>query len=116
VPIATAVKLSRALWIAPIAIAAGRWHRREGGAPIPWFIVAFLGAAALRSAVPAIAPAAAVLGIAAKSGLAIVLAWIGAGLSVPALRAVGIRPFAQGLILWAFIAALALAPVSLGMF
>lgn len=106
---ATAVKLSRALWIVPVTLGARRLYGRPGGAPVPWFIAGFLAASALRTALPALAPVAPFAVLAAKVGLAAVLTMIGSTLSVSALRAVGWRPLAQGVALWVFISLLALA-------
>ena len=105
---ATAVKLSRALWIVPVTLGARRLYGRPGGAPVPWFIAGFLAASAVRSGVPTLAAAAPAAVLTAKVGLAVVLVWIGSTLSVAALRSVGWRPLAQGVTLWLFISILAL--------
>jgi uncharacterized integral membrane protein (TIGR00698 family) len=117
---ATAVKLSRALWIIPVAlgIAASfqsREARRRTGTPhkpkmqFPWFIGFFLLASVARSFVPGMAGIAPALGHAATTGLTLTLFLIGAGLSAKTLRAVGWRPFLQGVVLWLFISVLSLA-------
>lgn len=113
---ATAVKLSRALWIVPLtAVAAGR-HRRTGGPevarqrriPIPWFIALFVLASVARTWVPGVGTAAPLLQHVAEKGLTVALFLIGSGLSVAALRAVGWRPLVQGLILWGAISSVSL--------
>jgi uncharacterized integral membrane protein (TIGR00698 family) len=117
---ATAVKLSRALWIIPVAlgIAAGFQsrdaHRQTGSRhkskmQFPWFIGLFLLASVARSFVPGMAAVAPALGHAATTGLTLTLFLIGAGLSTKTLRAVGWRPFLQGIVLWLFISVLSLA-------
>ncbi|MFI5336772.1 MAG: YeiH family protein [Opitutales bacterium] len=99
--VAVPVKLARALWILPLAAGAAVLVRRPGGkASIPWFIFLFIGASALVSSFPAGEPAYGLLVQAAKAGLAVTLFLIGAGLSPAALRSVGWRPFAQGIVLW----------------
>jgi uncharacterized integral membrane protein (TIGR00698 family) len=122
---ATAVKLSRALWIAPVAFAAGRWHRRLDahtesgqsaksrgkGAPIPWFIGLFLLAAAARTAFPQVAAIAPTLEIAGKQALTLALLLIGLGLSRKAIASVGWRPMVLGVSLWIAISLVALAVV-----
>jgi uncharacterized membrane protein YadS len=55
-----------------------------------------------------IAPA---LGHAATTGLTLTLFLIGAGLSAKTLRAVGWRPFLQGVLLWLFISVVSLAVI-----
>ena len=121
---ATAVKLSRALWIVPVCVVAGAAHRRrlrrEGAAgvgatsaaaAVPWFIGLFLLASVARTLVPTVAAAAPALVTAAKAGLTLTLFLIGAGLSLATLRRTGWRPMAQGVILWLFISALSLVVI-----
>src|SRR5690606_38173981 len=60
--IATTVKLTRALWIIPMALFFGYLCRdKKGGAggtfKIPWFIAGFLAASALVTWIPALQPA-----------------------------------------------------------
>lgn len=110
--VGTAVKLSRALWIAPLTFGAARVFRgtNEGAkATVPWFIGLFLLASLVRSLVPGVAAGTAVVVTVARAGFAVVLFTVGASLSLPTLRAVGWRPMAQGIVLWLMISALALA-------
>jgi len=110
---ATAVKLARALWIAPLSLAAAvLWHRRggeEGGkrarATIPWFIGLFLLACLLRSLVPAIASAGPSISRVARVGFTLTLFLIGGSLSRKNLSKVGWKPLAQGFLLWGIVAA-----------
>ncbi|MCC6649668.1 MAG: putative sulfate exporter family transporter [Candidatus Eisenbacteria bacterium] len=114
---ATAVKLSRVLYLTPVVLmvaAAGR--RRAGGtggagnrAPLPWFIALFLLASLVRSLVPALAPHAGEVKLVAVSGFAAALYLIGSGISRATLAAVGARPLLQGVLLWLFMSAAALA-------
>ena len=103
---ATTVKLARALWIVPVALALGAWFaRRDGktrhtGTKIPWFIGGFLALSALFTFVPAIQPAAHVILAIAKAFLTLTLFLIGTGLSQAALKTVGVRPFVFGVLLW----------------
>jgi uncharacterized integral membrane protein (TIGR00698 family) len=117
---ATAVKLSRALWIIPVALGIAAAfqsrdaHRQTGTRhkskmQFPWFIGLFLLASVARSFVPGMAAVAPALGHAATTGLTLTLFLIGAGLSTKTLRAVGWRPFLQGIMLWLFISVLSLA-------
>jgi uncharacterized integral membrane protein (TIGR00698 family) len=118
---ATVLKLARALWIVPLALAAAGWARRHGAAStdgtkrrvsIPWFIGLFVLAALVRTLAPATAdPALDVAARVARIGLVATLFLIGAGLSRATLRAVGVRPMLQGLILWAVLGSAALAGV-----
>ena len=123
--IATAVKLSRALWIvvvafgAAVAFRAPRIHGMDSttigfdpsqaqGAhrnriQIPWFIGLFLLASVARSLVPGVAHLAPGLGHLATVGLTLTLFLIGTGISRNTLRTVGWKPLLQGVLLWAFI-------------
>jgi uncharacterized integral membrane protein (TIGR00698 family) len=115
---ATAVKLSRTLWIVPLtlAIAFGLGRRKPAGAgaevsqrakkfkiAVPWFIGFFLLASLLRSYVPAISEWSPELSGIARRGMILVLFLIGTSLSLRAVRVVGWRTVATGLVLWLFI-------------
>jgi len=109
---ATTVKLVRALWIVPVAL--GVSALRSGGKgrfAFPWFILLFVAAAALRTALPAGEPAYRIVVQAAKLGLCLTLFLIGSGLSREAVRAVGVRSMVQGVVLWVIVAVVSLAVV-----
>jgi uncharacterized integral membrane protein (TIGR00698 family) len=125
---ATAVKLSRTLWIVPLtlAIAFGLGRRNtsalnvaNGSSPrtkkvkitVPWFIGFFLLASLLRSYVPVISTWSPPLSGIAHRGMILVLFLIGTSLSVRALRTVGWRTVTVGLILWIFISISSLAAI-----
>lgn len=122
--IATAVKLSRALWIAPICMAAGWWMGRGASAegakpkslwekfPVPLFIVLFVAASALCTMIPGIKPIHTdYLKPAAGQGMAFSLFLIGLGISKKALKAVGWRALVLGVVLWVLISVTALLVV-----
>lgn len=119
---ATAVKLSRTLWIAPLTFGIAWLRRRRAGdaaggrarLAVPWFIGLFLLASLLRSAVPAVADAAPRVALVARGGMAVVLLLIGASLSPAALRTVGWRAVAAGALLWIAISAGSLAAIAAG--
>ena len=119
---ATAVKLSRALWIIPVSLAAAAMFRtrktdrqsltqQKSKLQVPWFIGFFLLASVARSFVPGMAGIAPALGHVATTGLTLTLFLIGAGLSAKTLRAVGWRPFLQAVLLWLFISVVSLAVI-----
>ncbi|HEU4560116.1 MAG TPA: putative sulfate exporter family transporter [Longimicrobium sp.] len=118
---ATVLKLARALWIVPLALAAAAWHRRRIGAAggegsariqLPWFIGLFLLAAVARSLLPAAAePVLDLLARAGRIGLVLTLFLIGAGLTRATLRAVGTRPLVHGFVLWVVMGGLALLAI-----
>lgn len=104
--VATAVKLSRVLYLVPIVLIAARVVRKPG-APVapPWFIGGFLIAALIRSAFEPVAEAAPVAKAVATAGFALSLFLIGAGVSRSTLKSVGFRPMLQGGVLWLAISA-----------
>jgi uncharacterized integral membrane protein (TIGR00698 family) len=120
--VATAAKLARALWIVPVTfvLAALRDRGRSAGGEAgprirpPWFIAGFVGAAALVTAVPALAGAGRAVASAAHRLLIVTLFLVGLGMSRSALRSVGPRPLVQALALWAVLGGLSLLAVSRG--
>ncbi len=115
--VATAVKLSRALWIIPVALAfANFWPKtseKPGKFAIPWFIGAFVLASACRTFVPGLESYSDDAYQLAKIGMSVTLFLIGAGLSLPNLRSVGARPLLYGLLLWLVISVTSLAAIRL---
>ncbi len=132
---ATIVKLSRTLWIVPVALAArfvilrGRTEAekaadaadsgRASGArsaprrpvTIPWFIALFVAASLAGTAVPAVHALAPSLTQLAKTGMTVTLLLVGMSLSRASLRMVGVRPVLHGIGLWLAISVMALAAV-----
>jgi uncharacterized integral membrane protein (TIGR00698 family) len=120
---ATAVKLSRALWIIPVSLAAAaifqpREARRQTAThrqhkvQVPWFIGLFLLASVARSFVPGMSGIAPTLGHVTTTGLTLTLFLIGAGLSTKTLLAVGWQPLLQGVLLWLFISVVSLIVIT----
>jgi uncharacterized membrane protein YadS len=125
--IATAVKLSRALWIAPICMAAGWWIGRgtveTPGVtvkpktlwekfPVPLFILLFIVASAVCTLIPQIKPYHTdYLRPAAGHGMAFALFLIGLGISKKAMKSVGWKALVLGVTLWVLISATSLAVV-----
>jgi uncharacterized integral membrane protein (TIGR00698 family) len=104
--VATTVKLTRALWIVPVTLGVAMFSGRKVRLTIPWFIVFFLLAAVVRSySPPSLMATYGVLLAVAKIGLALTLFLIGSALSREAIARVGMRPLAQGVLLWAVVAA-----------
>jgi len=107
--IATTIKLTRALWIVPLAIGtAFAFRRKSTRIVIPWFILWFLVASIVRTYTPAPVAVWDVLVRIARIGLTVTLFLIGAGLSRRALAAVGARPLILGVILWIAISSVSL--------
>lgn len=116
--VGTTVKLARALWIVPLAIATATLRKNKAKIYWPWFILYFCGAAVLASYVPRYLPQAAgtfaALNKLGKSALTVVLFLIGTGITRSTLREVGIRPMIQGVTLWVVVAALSLCAIHAG--
>jgi uncharacterized integral membrane protein (TIGR00698 family) len=109
--VATTIKLTRALWIIPLALITSVIFRSEGKKiSIPWFILFFIVAMLINSYLLADYPETGkfIAGIARK-GLIITMFFIGASLSVDVIKSVGIRPLLQGILLWIIISAASLA-------
>ena len=100
--VATTIKLTRALWIIPLALATSLiFKSKDSKITIPWFILYFIIAIFLNTFVLDSVPqvGTAVSGI-ARRFLTLTMFFIGASLSMDVLRAVGIRPLIQGVLLW----------------
>src|SRR5207248_9373345 len=98
--IGTTVKLARALWIVPLALATAAIKHNRSRLQIPWFILFFIFAAVLNTyvrTVEHITPSLFTLG---RLGLTATLLLIGSGISRGTLRKVGWRPLLLGSLLW----------------
>jgi uncharacterized integral membrane protein (TIGR00698 family) len=116
--VGTTVKLARALWIVPLAIATAMLKKSKTKIYWPWFILYFCGAAVLASYVPHYLPQSAGLFAAlnrlGRSALTVVLFLIGTGITRSTLREVGMRPLIQGVTLWIVVASLSLWAIHVG--
>ena len=113
--VATTIKLTRALWIIPLALVTSVIFRSEGKKiSIPWFILFFIVAMLINTYLLVDYPQVGqfIAGIARK-GLIITMFFIGASLSVDVIKSVGIRPLLQGILLWIIISAASLAYILL---
>lgn len=100
--VATTIKLTRALWIIPLALATSFiFKSKDRKINIPWFILFFVMAILLNTFILDEIPAVGkfVSGIARKL-LTLTMFFIGASLSTDVLRSVGIKPLIQGVLLW----------------
>ena len=112
--IATTIKLTRALWIIPLALVSSVIFKSKGQRiSIPWFIFFFVLAMVFNTYI--LEPSATgqaighfVNGIARKS-LTVTLFFIGASLSLDVLKTVGVKPLIQGILLWIVISLSTLA-------
>ena len=112
--VATTIKLTRALWIIPLAIATSFIFKSKGQKiSIPWFIFFFVLAMIVNTYVLNLSETGALIGAGinsiARKALTITLFFIGASLSRDVLKAVGIKPLVQGILLWVVISVSTLA-------
>jgi uncharacterized integral membrane protein (TIGR00698 family) len=114
----TTVKLARALWIMPVAAIAGYFYHRKTKTDdgrkaftMPWFLLGFLAAAALVTFLPAFQPYGRHVESLAKRGMVMALFFIGSGFTRDALKNVGWKPFAQGVLLWLCVGSATLAAI-----
>ena len=99
--LATLIKLTRALWIIPLALMTMLIFREKGSkVSIPWFILLFVAAMIVNTYLPLPAWLTATLVYLAKKGLVLTLFLIGAGLSVKMIKNVGVKPFVLAVMLW----------------
>ena len=98
---ATLIKLTRALWIIPLALVTMLIFRdKSNKISIPWFIFLFIIAMVVNSycGLPeALMPSFVWL---AKKGLVLTLFMIGASLSLATIKQVGVRPLLLAVLLW----------------
>jgi uncharacterized integral membrane protein (TIGR00698 family) len=114
--VATTIKLTRALWIIPLALVTSFIFKSEGKkVSIPWFILWFIVAILINTYVldgmPEVGKAISGL---ARKGLIITMFFIGASLSTDVLKAVGVKPLVQGVLLWLVISMGSLAYILWG--
>src|SRR5271156_5735586 len=101
--VATTVKLARALWIVPLALATAAARHARARIPWPWFIALFCLAAVCNTYLPGGAHEYAIAVKLAKIGLTATLFLIGSGISMATVRTVGPRPLLLGIFLWVLV-------------
>jgi len=120
--VATTVKLTRALWIVVVAVVTPLFFKNKlksddgKGKPwykviptfILWFVVAILLNTFLFSKFDAGVQVCGAISRLAKHLITLSLFFIGAGLTKQTLKAVGLRPLIQGVLLWICISTLSL--------
>lgn len=102
--IGTVVKLTRALWIIPLAMITVWVNKGTSRVKIPWFILFFCLAAFANTYVPRSSVVFAKVAELGHVGLAITLFLIGTAISPRAIKQAGARVLLQGLLLWICVA------------
>lgn len=104
--IATLIKLTRALWIIPLALATMFIFREKSGSvSVPWFIFIFILAMLANSYIDLPGWFTGNMVWIARRGMVVTLFMIGASLSVSTVRQVGVKPLLLAVMLWIAIAA-----------
>lgn len=110
--VATTIKLTRALWIFPLALVSILIFRSKGKRiAIPWFIFLFILAMLANTYLAIPEQITATVVKAARKALSVTLFLIGCGLSLGAIRKVGAKPLILGVVLWALISVVTLLVV-----
>lgn len=110
--IATLIKLTRALWIIPLAIATMFIFRdKSSKISVPWFIFIFVLAMVVNTYVALPDAFVSVMVWIARRGMVLTLFLIGASLSLASIKSVGVKPLLQAVILWIVISVSSLAVV-----
>ncbi len=102
--LATLIKLTRALWIIPLALVTMVIFRdKKSKVSIPWFIFLFILAMIINTYCNLPSSLTSALVYIAKKGLVLTLFLIGASLSLKTVKAVGLKPFILAVALWVII-------------
>ena len=99
--IATLIKLTRALWIIPLALVTMFIFREKGSKiSIPWFIFIFILAMVANTYLPIPQWFVDIMVWIAKRGMVVTLFMIGASLSLATVKQVGVKPLLLAVLLW----------------
>ena len=99
--VATLIKLTRALWIIPLALVTMFIFRdKTAKISIPWFIFIFVLAMVVNTYVALPDWFVSTMVWIARRGMVVTLFLIGASLSLASIKNVGVRPLIQAVILW----------------
>jgi uncharacterized integral membrane protein (TIGR00698 family) len=112
--VATTVKLARALWIVPLALATAAVKHSKSKIQIPWFIFLFCLAAVINTYGPQEPRLSQMFFQLGRLGLTVTLFLIGTGISGATLKEVGWRPLAQGILLWILVGVTSLYFIRIG--
>ena len=110
--VATTIKLTRALWIFPLALVSVLIFRSKGKrVAIPWFILLFILAMIANTFIDIPAEITRTIVALSKRALSLTLFLIGCGLSLGAIKKVGAKPLILGVTLWVLISVVTLLVV-----
>lgn len=110
--VATTVKLTRALWIIPMALYTSyRFKAKDQKISIPWFILFFVLAMIVNTYFPLPVVLNDIISFVSKKALTVTLFLIGSGLSLAVIKEVGVKPLVLGVVLWIIIGVSSLAVI-----
>jgi len=118
--VATTIKLTRALWIIPVAFlfmglqSLSTDSSKNAHFKKPWFILGFLLLAAVVTYFPEAKSYGGTVNFLAKRLLVMVLFLIGSNCPKSSLKEVGVRPLFLGMILWGVVSISTLTAIKLG--
>ena len=112
--VAATVKLARALWIVPLALATAAARNSRSKVQVPWFIFLFCLAAVVNTYGPQEPRLAEMFFQLGRLGLTVTLFLIGTGISRATVKEVGWRPLAQGVLLWILVGGTSLYFIRIG--
>ena len=111
---ATTIKLTRALWIIPVAFASAFLFRSKGKkVTFPWFILFFVIAMVINTYFTIPESVSTQIKVVSHSALSTTMFLIGSTLSLSVIRNTGVKPLIQGILLWIIISAVSLAVIML---
>lgn len=109
---ATLIKLTRALWIIPLALVTMFIFRdKKSKISIPWFIFIFVLAMIANTYLPLPQIFVDIMVWIARRGMVVTLFCIGASLSLASIKQVGVKPLLQAVALWIVISVSSLVVV-----
>lgn len=109
---ATTIKLTRALWIIPVAFVSALLFRHKGTrVQIPWFILLFVAAMIINTYLPVPLWLGNMVRGASHALLSITLFLIGSTLSIAVVKNTGIKPLVEGIILWVIVSVASLLAI-----
>jgi uncharacterized integral membrane protein (TIGR00698 family) len=110
--IATTIKLTRSLWIIPVAFTTAIFYKNKyNQIKIPYFIGLFILAIVANTYVAKVGEFSGYIVSFSKIGLTVTLFLIGSRLSFSVLKKVGLKALLLGILLWAFLSATTLVAV-----
>ena len=112
--IGTTVKLTRALWIVPVAFVAAKLCKSDKTAKIPPFIFAFAGASALATLLPSGEVVWSALGSLGGRLMTATLFLVGACLTIEDVKLAGVRPLLKATLLWLLVSCATLLAIRTG--